>query len=302
MCFPALSGWERTEFRIINGSRQVSIMIVRQGRRVKPFGMVPKRSRMVLAGIVLAAWSFGCARLEPMIEPEAADLQVTVDSLKSAVRDAQRTVSDLRIELEDRRKELADAQVGRAQLQGMLREAERRLLDTRHIIDLQREELASARVEREHVAQSGRRLHSRMRQLEKLLSQDRKQGAPNGEMAPAAYVPLESPQVTTIPMPVPQSVASNALGTAMPADAFVPGELSATGYNHSANVGNQRTVIVREGETLWRLARRHKVDLEELRRINGMTDNRIVTGSTLRLPESRSPFRFRASSPVEVRQ
>ena len=257
---------------------------------------------MVLAGVVLAVWSFGCARLEPMVEPEAADLQVTVDSLKSAVRDAQRTVSDLRIELEDRRKELADAQVGRAQLQGMLREAERRLLDARHIIDLQREELASARVEREHVAQSGRRLHSRMRQLEKLLSQGRKQVAPNGDMAPAAYAPHESPQGTTIPRPVPQSVATNVLGTAMPADALMPGELSAAEYNNFSPVGNQRTVIVREGETLWRLARRHKVDLEELRRINGVTDNRIVTGSTLRLPESRSPFRFRAYSPVETRQ
>jgi len=277
-------------------------MIVRQGSRAEQLGMVTNGSRVLLVGVVLAAWSFGCARLEPMIEPEVTDLQVTVDSLKSAVRDAQRTVSDLRIELEDRRKELADAQVGRAQLQGMLREAERRLLDARHIIDLQREELASARVEREHVAQSGRRLHSRMRQLEKLLSQDRKQVAPNGEMAPAAFAPHESPQVTTIPMPVPQSVASNASGTAMPADAFVPGELSTTEYNNSTHVGNQRTIIVREGETLWRLARRHKVDLEELRRINGMTDNRIVTGSTLRLPESRSPFRFRASSPVEVRQ
>ncbi len=277
-------------------------MIVRQGGQVKPFGMVPRRLRIVLAGVVLAACSFGCARLEPMIEPEAADLQVTVDSLKSAVRDAQRTVSDLRIELEDRRKELADVQVGRAQLQGMLREAERRLLDARHIIDLQREELASARVEREHVAQSGRRLHSRMRQLEKLLSQGRKQAAPNGEMAPAGYAPHESPQITTVPMSVPQSVASKASDTAMPTDAFAPGELSTPGSNNFTLAGNQRTVIVREGETLWRLARRHKVDLEELRRINGVTDNRIVTGSTLRLPESRSPFRFRASSSVEARQ
>jgi hypothetical protein len=276
-------------------------MIFRQGRRVKQFGMVPKGSRMVLAGIILAGWSFGCASLEPMIETQGGDVQVTMDSLKSAVRDAQRTVADLRIELEERRKELADVQLGRAQLQGVLREAEHRLLDARHIIDLQRQELASARVEREQVAQSGRRLHSRMRQLEKLLSQGRKQEAPNGEMAPAAYAPHESPQITTIPMPLPQSVASTP-GTPGPADTFTPGELSVMEYNSSTNTGNQRTIVVREGETLWRLARRHKVDLEELRRINGMTDNRIVTGSTLRLPESRFPFRFRASSPLEVRQ
>ena len=277
-------------------------MIVRQGGRMKPFWSPSRGSRIVLAGVILAVWSFGCARLEPMIEPETDEHQVTVDSLKSAVRDAQRTVSDLRIELEDRRKELADVQVGRAQLQGMLREAESRLLDARHIIDLQREELASARVEREHVAQSGRRLHSRMRQLEKLLSQGRKQVSPNGDTAPAAYAPYRSPQVTMIPMSVPQSVASNASGTAMPEEAFVPGELSTTESNNYPNVRNQRTVVVREGETLWRLARRHKVDLDELRRINGMTDNRIVTGSTLRLPESSSLFRFRTFSPEEIKQ
>jgi hypothetical protein len=97
----------------------------------------------------------------PSPESTPTDLQVTADSLKTAVREAQRTASELRTELEEQRKEMADAQVARAQLQGMLRETERRLADARQVIELQREELASARTERERVAQTMAPLHSR---------------------------------------------------------------------------------------------------------------------------------------------
>jgi LysM repeat protein len=254
------------------------------------------RSRAIFVGILAVAWCMGCARVEPIGGPESADLRVTVDSLKSAVRDAQRTVADLRIELEDRRKELADVQVGRAQLQGMLREAERRLLDARHIIDLQREELASARVEREHVAQSGRRLHSRMRKLEKLLAQGTKQPAPNGETAPTAYAPYEPPAAATIPMSVRQSVVSKTPAGAMTANASLPEVSETSEFKIPVSV---RTIVVREGETLWRLAHRHRVNLDEFKKINGITDNRIVAGSTLRLPESQARYRFRPQSPID---
>ena len=46
-----------------------------------------------------------------------------------------------------------------------------------------------------------------------------------------------------------------------------------------------RTVVIRDGDTLWRLSRRHKVSLDALRSLNDLRDNRIVTGRTLRLPE-----------------
>ncbi|MEO6553015.1 MAG: hypothetical protein ABIO96_00550, partial [Nitrospiraceae bacterium] len=55
----------------------------------------------------------GCGELEPMREPEVVDLELTTDTLKASVRDAQRTVAELRADLEARRRELAEAQVAR---------------------------------------------------------------------------------------------------------------------------------------------------------------------------------------------
>ena len=83
-----------------------------------------------------------------MREPEVVDLELTTDTLKASVRDAQRTVAELRTDLEARRRELAEAQVARAQLEGRVREAERRVIEARQVIELQREELAAARTER----------------------------------------------------------------------------------------------------------------------------------------------------------
>ena len=92
----------------------------------------------IVATLSLLFWG-GCARVTPSPESTPTDLQVAADSLKTAVREAQRTAAELRTELEEQRKELADAQVARAQLQGMLRETERRLADARQVIELQRE-------------------------------------------------------------------------------------------------------------------------------------------------------------------
>lgn len=88
----------------------------------------------------------GCGPLEPIVEQEVSDLQLTVDTLKTSLRDSQRTIGELRSELESRRQELADSQIARAQMEGRIREAERRLTEARHIIDLQREELSSSRL------------------------------------------------------------------------------------------------------------------------------------------------------------
>jgi len=86
-----------------------------------------------------------------MREPEVVDLELTTDTLKASVRDAQRIVAELRTDLETRRMELAEAQVARAQLEGRVREAERRVIEARQVIELQREELAATRMElRDH--------------------------------------------------------------------------------------------------------------------------------------------------------
>ena len=76
-----------------------------------------------------------------------AELELTTDTLKASVRDAQRMIAELRADLEAQRGELAEAQIARAQLEGQVREAERRIIEARQVIELQREELATVRVQ-----------------------------------------------------------------------------------------------------------------------------------------------------------
>src|SRR5690242_19492797 len=130
---------------------------------------------------MVALVATACGELEPMVEPEIVDLQLTLDTLKTQVRDAQRNLSEVRAELESRRQELADAQVARAQLEGRVREAERRVTEARHVIELQREELIAARAERERVFRSSTQLHGQTRPLQRKST---KPGAPqNTEQA-----------------------------------------------------------------------------------------------------------------------
>jgi LysM repeat protein len=199
-----------------------------------------------------------------------------MDSLKSAVRDGQRVRTDLRIELADRRKELADVHVARAQLQGMLRETERRLADARQIIELQREELEAARTDRVRIEESGRQLHGRLRRLERLLARA-KRLRETGEVIPSGYAPRPSTELIQ-PLHVSPSDAPVVTQPVMTTDIEAP-----------------RSVVVHEGETLWRLARRHQVDLDALRQLNGLRDNRIATGWTLRLPASTHAAGMHAS-------
>ncbi len=134
----------------------------------------------VLCAVGFASALFGgCGELEPMREPEVVDLQLTTDTLKTALRDAQRMVVELRTDLEMRRSELAEAQVARAQLEGRVREAERRVVEARQVIELQREELAAARTERERVSRSSLQLQGQMKQLQKQLSKAGKSGHRN---------------------------------------------------------------------------------------------------------------------------
>ena len=72
----------------------------------------------------------GCGELEPMREPEMVELELTTDTLKASVRDAQRMIAELRADLEVRRRELAEAQIARAQLEGRVRETERRIIES----------------------------------------------------------------------------------------------------------------------------------------------------------------------------
>jgi septal ring factor EnvC (AmiA/AmiB activator) len=150
----------------------------------------------IVATLSLLFWG-GCARVTPSPESTPTDLQVTADSLKTAVREAQRTASELRTELEEQRKELAEAQVARAQLQGILRETERRLADARQVIELQREELASAHTERERMAQTMAPLHSRLQQPPNGVRLQRKRASSSQDGAVPARTDTQEQSVVT---------------------------------------------------------------------------------------------------------
>jgi len=208
-----------------------------------------------------------------MREPEVVDLELTTETLKASVRDAQRTVAELRTDLEARRRELAEAQVARAQLEGRVREAERRVIEARLVIELQREELAAARTERQRVSRSSLQLQGQMKQLQKQLSRTGKSGQK------AMQVPAQRNQTSEF-LETPQMMATPAALMQVPAN-----------RKPSSEVEQQRTptqyVFVKPGDTLWRIAQTYRVNVEHLRTLNQLADNTIVIGQALWLPDDR---------------
>lgn len=241
----------------------------------------------VLCAIGFATALFaGCGELEPMREPEVVDLELTTDTLKASVRDAQRIVAELRNDLEARRRELAEAQVARAQLEGRVREAERRVVEARQVIELQREELAAARTERAHASRSNLQLQSQMKQLQKQLSRAGK-SSPAYNMQEAA--PLASQNAMQI---LAQRNQPSGLPETPQMVAIPPAVMSAPAHRKPWLEGDQPMpsttyVTVKSGDTLWSISQKYRVQLEQLRALNQLRDNRIVIGQALWLPEDR---------------
>jgi len=245
----------------------------------------------VLCAVGFASALFvGCGEVGPMRGPEVVDLQLTTDTFKASLRDAQRTVAELRTDLEVRRRELAEAQVARAQLEGLVREAERRVIEARQVIELQREELAVARTERERLSRNRLQLQGQMKQLQKQLSKiGESSPAPDGqEAAPlpssgatrkgqkAMQVPAQRKPPSVFPE-TPQMVTAPAAVANQEPSSEVERQMAPTTY-----------VSVKPGDTLWRIAQKYHVNVEYLRSFNQLTDNRIVIGQALRIPDDRS--------------
>lgn len=234
-------------------------------------------------GILLLGMS-ACSPFEPVvIEPEMSDLQLTMDTLKASLRDAQRTVAELRAEMDARRRELADVQVARAQLEGRIREAERRLTDARHVIDLQREELASSRSEREQGGLTRAALQNRLNQLQKQLSKVGKQVKGNvspaamtfprdGQFEENALLGVQERGTTAVRGPTTQVLDTSSL------DEAPRGPQSAT-----AALSIQ--AVVKPGDTLWSIARRYHTSVRSLMIHNALLGDRIQVGQTLWLTD-----------------
>jgi len=243
-----------------------------------------------LLGAVPVFWA-ACGALEPMDEPEVTDLQLTVDTLKASVRDAQRTASELRNELEASRKNLAEAQVARAQLEGRVREAERRLAESKQVIDLQREELASARTERERLSRGSVLMQGQLKQLQKQLSKLGKigdEGQPSG-LSPANVRSRQTQKAVMVPAQTgsPSRSMPERNLSATPATLVRIPSMRESSYDGRRGDHESRYVIVKNGDTLWSIAHRNHVDVDRLRATNQLTGNRIEIGQALKLPESR---------------
>jgi len=235
--------------------------------------------------VALAATA--CGELEPMVEPEIVDLQLTLDTLKTQVRDAQRNLAEVRAELESRRQELADAQVARAQLEGRVREAERRVTEARHVIELQREELIAARAERERVFRSSSQSQTQMKQFQKKVPKSGNQsgGEASSGVAPAHASLQQSPKAVGMPRSATPAInAQLDKVSAMPA-ALRQGELSDEQRNQKIPV---RYISVKAGDTLWSISRKYRIGLNRLRSLNHLDGNQIEVGQALWVSEDRT--------------
>jgi len=245
----------------------------RHGARVIRRSSVLVRMMTLCAVGVLALAITGCGELEPIVEPEIVDLQLTMDTLRTQVRETQRNLAEVRAELESRRQELADAQVARAQLEGRVREAERRVNEARHVIEVQREELLAARAERERVFRSSSQLPNQMRQFQKRAGKTETPGM-QSEVGPVA---------TGASLPWSFATPSPA---ATPAVNAFPAKRPSTAATLRQNPPI-REIIVKPGDTLWSLARTHRIGLNRLRSINHLTDDQIEVGQKLLVLDHR---------------
>ena len=240
----------------------------------------PWRSRVkgTLQGFALIALMtmVGCSPLEPLAEPEVADLQLTVDTLKTTIREGQRTIADLRQELEAQRQELADVQIARAQLDGRVREAERRLVEARQIIDLQREELAGSRSERNRVTRSGAALQHELKQLQQQLARlsGQTNQARGARVAPASRADMHD-SLTSIP------------GIHEPSERLVSQAVHVSKETGQATAPPKASgrVLVKPGDTLWSIAQRYRVSVKRLMAINQLPDTHIEAGQFLSLSD-----------------
>ena len=239
-------------------------------------------------GILLLGTS-ACSSFEPnIIEPELSDLQLSIDTLKTTIGDAQRTIAELRTELDARRQELSDVQIAKAQLEGRIREADRRLAEARHVIDLQREELASSRSKRELGGRTKAALQSQLKQLQKQLSNVREQAKGNVSSTATAFPRNDQLEGSaTSPQQDALLAALEEASLVVPRPE-VPGTTSsgeAPGVAQSATEAPRGQMVVKHGDTLWSIARRYHTSVSRLMARNGLPSDRIQAGQTLWLTE-----------------
>lgn len=231
--------------------------------------------RSMVGGVVLMGM-VACSPLEPILDSETSDLQRTVDTLKSSLRSAQRTITELQTEVDQRRQSYADLQILRAQLEGTGREVERRLGEARRVIGLQREELARARSERKRMGRTTAALQSQLRHFRKQLSHLINQ---QGAASPASIPSQLDGRVDAMKVDLSPEAQWDDVQESVDR---ISSARAASVFTHSQTASGD--VAIRTGDTLWSLAKRYQTTVAHLMAINELIDDRLRVGQLLNVP------------------
>lgn len=275
MSIPDPTWWAQMTLPITNGDPVVRA----RWQELCPLRVVYKwAQRSLVSGVVLVGM-VACSPLEPILDPEMSDLQLTVDTLKSSLRNAQRTITELQTEVDQRRQSYADLQILRAQLEGTGQEVERRLAEARRVIDLQREELARARSERERMGRTTAALQSQLRHFRKQVSHFGKQA--QGAASPASIASQLDERVGTPKVGLAQESQRDEVQESVDRIALAR---ATSVFMDASTASSHVSVAIKPGDTLWSLAKRHQTTVAHLMVINELIDDRIHVGQLLSVP------------------
>jgi len=209
-------------------------------------------------------------------------------SLKAESAQAQRTITDLRAEMQGVQRDLGAARAAQARLEGELREAQRRALEAQRAVDVQREELARTREERDRLAAISRELQGQLVELGRLRQQIGEAGRDQSRLqALEQAIERQTKELAELKSAMQklstrskQKPAGTKMAVPMYKDVSDQPALSGESAESAS-----RTVIVERGDTLWDLARTHRVRLSELIEVNDLASDLIRPGQELILPE-----------------
>ena len=216
------------------------------------------------------------------------DFQVTQAAFKAESTQAQRTIMDLRAEMRGIQRELGAARATQARLEGELREAQRRAQESHRAVEAQREELVRTREERDRLAAISRDLQGQLVELGRLRQQLDETGRDQSRLqALEQAIERHTKELAELKTAMQKLSARS---KPKPAVARLAGPIYQDVSDRPALSGEpdespSRTVIVERGDTLWGLARKHRVRLSELIAVNDLTSDLILPGQVLILPE-----------------
>jgi LysM repeat protein len=239
------------------------------------------------------AWVFvlpligGCAASGPTI----SDYQVITKALQAEARQAELTRTDLETQKQALQRELGEARAAKARLEGDVLNAERRLLDAHHLVELQREELILATDERQRLAHAAREAQA---QLQAQLSEgDRlRQQLADAQIERVrietmqAAIARQANEMAALKTAFQESLRAPVLKIAEAPQLLRPSAMVSPVTVSSNQPSRLSTTIrVRRGDSLWVLARRFGVGLNELIAANRLRSDLIVPGQELLIPE-----------------